>query len=833
MRSRSISSWRTALLAAAVVLWLAPALADRRVALVIGNSDYLDVPALENPRNDAEDVAAALKRLGFETLVSLDADRSAMQAAIDDFSAKVEGADVALFYYAGHAMQHQGVNYLMPIDANLTSAAGLRRMTKLNDIVADVKRAKALRIMVIDACRDNPLTDKLEGGTQVAGASRSAGLAKISRTMARKGLPSAEPVSQGGDIIVYAAEAGRTAADGTGRNSPFSGAFVKYVETEGQEVVGLMRRITTSVQEETRGAQRPELSIAVPFEFYFKPGPPAPPPTVLQLVPKAKPHEVGAIETQIEAIMRAIPEAERDQTRREVMVLLSDISLRSALKPDQIAQELPQSFARLTRTRKEIEQARFLMENEPEVAPFVEIAAAAVASGRRPDMQAADQALAQAYARYGDSIRLRDQANERARSNRATLAEQRGNIANTEYRIKEAAELYLAAARETPESDHEAAVRRFQFASEAFYSHGATFFANEALRESIRISQEETLRRLEKVVPADDDQKHVLGARRGVVLAAIADAQTKLGSRLPGLEGARMMVDARATYQKALDSFEIKLFNTLAMDIMDRRASRDLEFGRRMIENRGRNNFDAAVRARRLIWNIQSKHDDYKDERFRARNNLAYALQESSRRIDGEEGDRQIEEAIGLLQGALDMFDTTSNETHKNIARANLAQALGLRAARQAGLAGQADIDRARQLFADVDKTLQRDKDPRLWVIVRQFEAEFLRMVGERTPDREAAFALMKASFDMYQGVLPIVSRETAPNDWALVCAEMGYTFVASLALVQEPTRRQFAENAVKLFDTARPYLTAGGFRQDLARIAEQEKIAKEVLGRN
>ena len=291
-----------------------------------------------------------------------------------------------------------------------------------------------------------------------------------------------------------------------------------------------------------------------------------------------------------------------------------------------------------------------------------------------------------------------------------------------------------------------------------------------------------------------------------------------------------MMVDARATYQKALDSFEIRYFNTLAMDIMDRRASRDLEFGRRMIENRGRNHFDTAVRARRLIWGIQSKDDDYKDERFKARNNLAYALQESSRRVDGEEGDKQIEEAIELLQGAFDLFDATSNETHKNIVRANLAQALGLRAARKPGLAGQADIDRAKQLFAEVDQTLERDKDPRLWVIVRQFEAEFLRMVAERTVDREQAFTLMKSSFDMYQGVLPIVSRETAPNDWALVCAEMGYTFVASLPLVQEATRRQFAENAVKLFEAARPYLAAGGFRQDLARIAEQQTVASEVL---
>ncbi len=87
-----------------------------------------------------------------------------------------------------------------------------------------------------------------------------------------------------------------TAADGVGRNSPFSAAFVRNVETEGQEVVALVRRVALSVQQETNGGQRPELSLAVPFEFYFKPGPPQPPPTVQQLLPGAKPHEIGAIE---------------------------------------------------------------------------------------------------------------------------------------------------------------------------------------------------------------------------------------------------------------------------------------------------------------------------------------------------------------------------------------------------------------------------------------------------------------------------------------------------------------------------------------------------------
>ena len=90
-----------------------------------------------------------------------------------------------------------------------------------------------------------------------------------------------------------------------GRNSPFSAAFVRNVETEGQEVVALVRRVAFSVQTETNGDQRPELSLAVPFEFYFKPGPPQPPPTVRQLLPLAKPHEIGAIESQTDAIVNA------------------------------------------------------------------------------------------------------------------------------------------------------------------------------------------------------------------------------------------------------------------------------------------------------------------------------------------------------------------------------------------------------------------------------------------------------------------------------------------------------------------------------------------------
>lgn len=370
-----------ALLALALGGALTDAIAEKRVALVIGNSSYRTVAALANPRNDAQDIASALQRLGFDTTVDLDADRAQMEKAIEDFSIKVEDADIAVFYYAGHGMQYRGINYLLPTDVDLQNAAGLRRLTKLNDVVADVKKAKPLRILILDACRDNPLSDILEqqAGSVVAGATRST---------QQPDAPTAEP-KRGGDIVVYAAEAGRTASDGAGRNSPFTSALLRNIEVEGQEVFGLIRRVAVSVQQETAGAQRPELLLSVPFEFYFKPGAPTAPPCVQQVLPKAKPHEVAAIEAQIQSIVEASAAADRHQVRRDVLVLLGDIAARSNLAAEQIDAELPKAFSRLLRMRQEIAQFRTLMETEPEIAPFVEIAAAAVASGRRPDLAAA------------------------------------------------------------------------------------------------------------------------------------------------------------------------------------------------------------------------------------------------------------------------------------------------------------------------------------------------------------------------------------------------------------------------------------------------------------
>jgi uncharacterized caspase-like protein len=251
---------------------IAPALADKRVALVIGNGAYREVPRLLNPRNDAEDVAAALKRNGFETIVGLDLDKAGMEEKTISFARAARTADIAIFYYSGHALQYGGVNYLAPVDAKLIDEADLRRMTRVDEIVADLQQAKNLRILVLDSCRDNPLADQLK---RSIGASRAV---SIQRGLAKIDSPE-------GMIVSYATQAGRTASDGNGRNSPYTTAFLKHIE-ERDEIGTIFRRIAGEVYESTRREQLPELSLSFIGEFYLRgrleitvPVVPATPPT--------------------------------------------------------------------------------------------------------------------------------------------------------------------------------------------------------------------------------------------------------------------------------------------------------------------------------------------------------------------------------------------------------------------------------------------------------------------------------------------------------------------------------------------------------------------------
>jgi uncharacterized caspase-like protein len=248
------SLYRLCLVLAACWFGLNPAVAETRVALVIGNGAYANAAPLPNPAHDAEDVAAALTKSNFEVILGRDLGQAEMQEMMIRFARAAGSADVAVFYYSGHAMQFNGVNYLMPIDAKLSDEADLRRFARVDDILSDLQQAKNLRILVLDSCRDNPFAETLKRSSPTRSASIGRGLSKMEAPL--------------GTIISFSTQSGRTAEDGDGRNSPYTTAFLKHIE-EPHEIGDVFREISSDVYERSRKTQLPELSLSIIGRFYL------------------------------------------------------------------------------------------------------------------------------------------------------------------------------------------------------------------------------------------------------------------------------------------------------------------------------------------------------------------------------------------------------------------------------------------------------------------------------------------------------------------------------------------------------------------------------------
>lgn len=228
-----------------------------RVALVIGNGGYKNVPALDNPPRDAAAVAAALRKAGFQkVIVEDDLRKEKMETALREFGHVAEGADWALIYYAGHGIEMAGVNYLIPTDAKLETDRDVSFETvPLSHVMSAVEGARKLRLVLLDACRDNPFANQMRRTV----ASRSIG----------RGLAAVEP--QTGSLVVYAAKDGETALDGDGSNSPFVMALVKELAVPGVEIRKLFDLVRDDVLEATNNEQQPFTYGSVPGrqDFYF------------------------------------------------------------------------------------------------------------------------------------------------------------------------------------------------------------------------------------------------------------------------------------------------------------------------------------------------------------------------------------------------------------------------------------------------------------------------------------------------------------------------------------------------------------------------------------
>ncbi|WP_158547362.1 extracellular solute-binding protein [Rhodovulum sp. 12E13] len=244
---------------------LAGPAAAARVALVIGNGAYSDVTPLPNPRNDATALGATLAGIGFDVDVVIDGDLATMRAAIDEFTERADGAEVALVFYAGHGLQLDGTNYLLPTDIALATRADLHggalTMDEMFDAFAEA--APETAILILDACRDNPFAAAIGAGQGLASGTPGSG--NVNR-------PSAA-----GTVIAFSAAPGAVASDGATGNSPYTTALLQWIDRPGIELGTMFRRVRRTVLDLTNEQQVPWVEEALVQDVYLNPAPPPPP----------------------------------------------------------------------------------------------------------------------------------------------------------------------------------------------------------------------------------------------------------------------------------------------------------------------------------------------------------------------------------------------------------------------------------------------------------------------------------------------------------------------------------------------------------------------------
>jgi uncharacterized caspase-like protein len=252
--------WIAALSAAALLVSGDAALADKRVAFVVGNATYRNVPQLPNPAIDAKAIAAVLRNVGFEVVEGTNLTRDKMTEKLLDFGKKAEGADVAVFFYAGHGIAVNNTNYLLPIDADLKSEMDVKLGAAINvDLTLEQTMADAkVKLVFLDACRDNPFAARIRSAKATRSVAVNSGLAEMK--------------SGEGTLLAFATGPGQTALDGdVGNHSPFTRALISNIAKPGVEIQQAMTRVRAQVNEETNKNQLPWGHTNLIGEVYLSP----------------------------------------------------------------------------------------------------------------------------------------------------------------------------------------------------------------------------------------------------------------------------------------------------------------------------------------------------------------------------------------------------------------------------------------------------------------------------------------------------------------------------------------------------------------------------------
>jgi uncharacterized caspase-like protein len=491
--------------------------AEKRIALVLGNAVYQNAEVLANPVNDANDMAQALKGVGFDVILGTDLTKAAMDEKVREFADALNGAKVALFFYSGHGLQYSGQNYLVPVDAKLTSSSALDfEMIRLDLIQRVMERGAEVNLIFLDACRDSPFGPTL---------ARTMG----TRSMAvAKGLVAVE--SGVGTLISFSTQPGNVALDGKGRNSPYAGPLARHIGTAGEDLTNILIDVRNEVMATTEDRQVPWENSSLRAKFYFTP--PAP------IVP---------LDVQVEQNFWSVV---KDSESPAVLQTYLDrypagafASVARALI-EQRKQEAVAEQARLDAEKKRVEEAERAVEANrlQEVQKAAEREAAE--AKRVEEQRKSDEAKWAAQLKSAlDAVRTANDAAQAAEERSKTALHDSAEAKAATEMVKEAQAKAAAAEeqRQTAIKDAEDAKRKLEAAQAA--QAAATAAANEEQRKA----QSSDAEKVKQALAAAEASKRAVLQAEEQRQAAIKEAELAKQA----LEQAKMAQKAAAPTQVA------------------------------------------------------------------------------------------------------------------------------------------------------------------------------------------------------------------------------------------------------------------------------------------
>ncbi|MBX2854917.1 MAG: SUMF1/EgtB/PvdO family nonheme iron enzyme [Rhodobacteraceae bacterium] len=254
--------WTPFLAAALLILHSAAALAETRVALVVGNNAYRHVGSLRNPINDAQDISETLRGLGFKVFTLTDQTEAAFLTAFDAFEAELDNADAAFFYYSGHGVEIEGRNYVVAVDAQVGGSA--QGFVQIDSLLERMRAKSKVSVALLDACRDNPMAGV---SFDLAGV----GQVKAGRGLQPVGLLEQNQAASSGLLIGFAAAPGRVAEDGQGDNSPYAAALLRNLPRAGVSIENAIKQANREVGEITQGRQVPWINSSLTRDYHLRP----------------------------------------------------------------------------------------------------------------------------------------------------------------------------------------------------------------------------------------------------------------------------------------------------------------------------------------------------------------------------------------------------------------------------------------------------------------------------------------------------------------------------------------------------------------------------------